>query len=353
MALSQVETMTGTRPGAKQPVLVDRSAQRLVFTVQWAPPTREALDIEVFRPDGTAAIPDSKEKTPQSSIKMFNVKASDVGTWTVRAVRGINKSTEAVPYVLRAMMRERHLDYLLSTSPGRPGTGDKITVRAVIDWDGKPLTGLPPGAIRVRVQRPGAGIGTILHNARSTDKSTGTIITPAGDIQMPYDRKVAAAINRGELKRIVPADFATIELKEQGHGVYSATFDRTTIAGTYGFEAVLDWDTERTAHTRRVERTETLVHVRPDPAKTDVTITRVDARTVTIAVTPRDKAGNYLGPGYAPLVKAKLSGDGRLAGPVDRDQTGTYVFTAAGLPANQMPDVTITVDGVAVGVRKP
>jgi hypothetical protein len=353
MALSQVETMTGTGPGAKQPVLVDRSAQRLVFTVQWAPPTREALDIEVFRPDGTAATPDSKEKTPQSSIKMFNVKPSDVGTWNVRVVRGINKSTEPVPYVLRAMVRERHLDYLLSTSPGRPGTGDKITVRAVVDWDGKPLTGLPPGAIRVRVQRPGASIGTILHDAKSTDRSKGTITTPAGDIQTPYDRKVATAINRGELKRIAPADFATIELKEQGHGVYSAAFDQTTVAGSYAFEAVLDWDTMRTAHTRRVERVETLVHVKPDPARTDVAFTRVDTLTVTIAITPRDKAGNFLGPGYASLVKAKLNGEGRLAGPVDRDQTGTYVFTAAGLPANQTPDVTITVDGVAVGVRKP
>jgi hypothetical protein len=353
MALSQVDTMTGTGPSAKQPVLVDRSAQRLVFTVQWAPPTREALDIEVFRPDGIVAIPDSKEKTPQSSIKMFNVKPSDVGTWNVRVVRGINKSTDPVPYVLRAMVRERHLDYLLSTSPGRPGTGDKITVRAVIDWDGKPLTGLPPGAIRVRVQRPTVSLGTILHDARSTDKSNGTTTTPAGDKLTPYDRKLATAITRAELKRLVPADFATIELKEQAHGVYSGTFDQTTIAGAYGFEAVLDWDSERTAHTRRVERIETLVHVKPDPAKTDVTVTRVDTRTVTIAVTPRDRSGNYLGPGYASLVQAKLGGEGRLAGPADRDQTGTYVFTATGLPAIQAPDVTITVDGIAVGVRKP
>ena len=353
MALSQIATMTGTGPGAMQPVIVDRSAQRLVFTVQWAPPAREVLDIEVFRPNGTAAIPDSKEKTPQSSIKMFNVKASDVGTWTVRVVRGINKGTDPVPYVLRAMIRERHLDYLLSTTPGRPGTGDTIMVRAVVDWDGKPLTGLPAGAIRVRVQRPSASIGTILHDARSTDKSNGTTTTPTGDKLTPYDRKLAAAINRAELKRLLPEDFATIELKEQGRGVYSGTFDQTTVAGTYGFEAVLDWDDARTAHTRRIERIETLVHVKPDPDRTDVKTTRVDARTVTIAVTPRDKAGNFLGPGYAALVQARLSGDGRLTGPVDRDQTGTYVFTAAALPANKAPDVTITVDGVAIGARKP
>lgn len=352
MALMQTDTMTGKGPSAPQPVLVDRSAQRLVFTVQWAPPTREALNVEVFRPDGTAAVPDSAEKTPQSSTKMFNIKPSDIGKWTVRVVRGINQTSDPVPYVLSAMIRERHLDYLLSTTPGRPGTGDKITVRAVVDWDGKPLKGLPSGAIRVRVQRPGASIGTILHDAKSTDKSNGTTTTPTGDKLTPYDRKLAAAITRSELKRILPTDVATIELKEEGRGIYSGTFDQTTVAGSYGFEAVLDWETERTGHTRRVERIETLVHVKPDPDRTDVKVTRVDARTVTIAITPRDESGNYLGPGYASLIQAKLRGEGRIAGPVDRNQTGTYVFTIAGLPANKMPDVMITVDGVEIGIRK-
>jgi len=266
-------------------------------------------------------------------------------------VRGINKTSDPVPYVLSAMIRERHLDYLLSTTPGRPGTGDPITLRAVVDWDGKPLKGLPAGAIRVRVQRPGASIGTILHDAKSADRANGTTTTPAGDKLTPYDRKLAAAITRGELKRILPADVATIELKEEGRGIYSGTFDQTTVAGSYGFEAVLDWDIERTGHTRRVERIETLVHVKPDPDRTEVKVTRVDPRTVTIAITPRDKSGNYLGPGYASLIQAKLR-EGRVAGPVDRDQNGTYVFTIAGLPANKMPDVTITVDGVPIGARK-
>lgn len=352
MALSQTDTLTGKGPSAPQPVLVDRSAQRLVFTVQWSPPTREALNIEVFRPDGSAAVPDSAEKTPQSSTKMFNIRSSDIGKWTVRVVRGLNNTADPVPYVLSAMIRERHLDYSLSTTPGRVGTGDKITVRAVVDWDGKQLKGLPAGAIRVRVQRPGASIGSILREARTTDKSNGTTTTPTGDKLTPYDRKVAAAITRAELKRILPADVATIELKEEGRGIYSGTFDQTTVAGSYAFEAVLDWENERTGHTRRVERIETLVHVKPDPDRTEVKVTRVDARTVTIAITPRDKSGNYLGPGYASLVQARLRGEGRLTGPVDRDQTGTYVFTIAGLPANQMPDVMITVDGVPIGVRK-
>jgi hypothetical protein len=352
MGLSHHDTMTGKGPSAPQPVFIDGSAQRVVFTVQWAPPTREALDLEVFRPNGAAAIPDSAEKTPQSSIQMFNIKSGDLGKWTVRVKRGLNQDAGTVPYTLNALILERHLDYQLSIDPTRAATGDTLNVRAIVNWDGKRLTGLPAGAIRVRVQRPGESIGSILHDARFTDKSTGTTTTPAGDKLTPYDRKLAG-LAREILKRTQPVDVATIELKEQGKGIYAGTFDQTSIAGSYVFEAVLDWDDARTGHTRRVERLEQTVKVKPDPGKTEIKVTRSDARTILIAVTPRDRSGNFLGPGYASIVKAKLNSAGRIAGPTDRDQIGTYVFTVVEAPSEK-PDVDITVDGILVGnPRKP
>jgi hypothetical protein len=352
MAFIHHDTMSGSGPSAPQPLTVDRSVQRMVVTVQWAPPLREALDLAVFRPDGSAAAPHSAEKTMQSSIQTFNIKPDDIGPWTVRVKRGRNKSAESVPYTLNTIFLERHLDYRLSVEPARAMTGDKLTVRAVVAWDGKPLNALPAGALRVRIQRPAESLGTILHDARFNDRSSGTTSTPAGDKLTPYDRKVAALTRDGLSKRITPADFMTIELKGRGHGVYEGSFDQTSIAGSYGFEMMLDWNDQRTAHVHRVERLEEVVRVKADPANSVVTMTRVDPRTVTIAVTPRDTFGNFLGPRYASIVKAKLNGEGRLTGPVDRDQTGTYVFTAAGVPNNRSPDVAITVDGVPIEVRK-
>ena len=128
----------------------------------------------------------------------------------------------------------------------------------------------------------------------------------------------------------------------------AGTFDQTTVAGSYGFEAVLDWDMERTGHVHRVERLEAFVKVKPDRANTEVKLTRPAAGTVQITVTPRDKFGNYLGPGYASLVKAQLTSTGRITGPTDPDQIGTYVFTIVGVPSGETPDVDITVDGVLV-----
>jgi von Willebrand factor type A domain. len=349
MALSHHDTMTGKGPSGPQPVIVDHSAQRVVFTVQWAPPARVALDLEVFRPNGTAAVPDSAEKTPQGSFQMFNIRPSDIGTWTVRVKRGLNQTADPVPYNLNALILERHLDYTLSVEPGRAAAGDKLTVRAVVDWDGRRLAGLPAGAIRVRIQRPNESLGTILHGARFEDKPIDTTTTPASDTLTPYERKLAA-LTSDILKRIQPTDVATIELKEQSRGIYAGTFDQTSIAGTYELNAVLDWDDPRTGHVRRLELLEKNIKVKSDPGKTEIKTTRADARTVLIAVTPRDKSGNFLGPGYASLVKAKLASAGRLAGtPVDRDQTGTYVFTVTEVPAGETPDADITVDGVFVG----
>ena len=111
---------------------------------------------------------------------------------------------------------------------------------------------------------------------------------------------------------------------------------------------MLDWDIERTGHVHREERVEQLVTVKADPGKSEVVTTRAPGGLVKIAVTPRDRFGNYLGPGYASVVKATVEGPGKLRSdvPVDRNQTGTYVFTVADVPAGQTPKFRIVVEGV-------
>jgi hypothetical protein len=98
-----------------------------------------------------------------------------------------------------------------------------------------------------------------------------------------------------------------------------------------------------------VETLNACIKIKPDPKKTEINVTRPDTRTILIAVTPRDRSGRYLGPGHASVVNAKLGSAGRITGPVDRDQTGTYVFTLTEVPKGATPDVAIKVDGVDMG----
>jgi hypothetical protein len=344
IALRKHDTMTGAGPSAPLPVVVDPSAQRVVFMLQWAPPLRNALDLEVFRPgSGSAATPTSGEKTPQAVLQTFDMNAADVGTWSVRVKR--NDVGHDIPYTLNVFFLERHLDYRVSFDSTREGTGDTIRLRATVAYDGKPLANLPPNAIRVRIQRPAAGLGSILHDAPFNDPGTQT--TPNGDVLTPYQRKLAQI--GGTLDRTLARDVDTISLVDAKNGVYTGSFDQTNVPGTYGFEVVLDWDDPRTGHVRREERLEQHVKVKPDPSRTEVITNRLANGTIQIRVTPRDKFGNYLGPGYDALVNAKVNSGGTLVNRVDPDQTGTYIFTINEVPEGEIPDVDVTVDGVSVG----
>lgn len=349
LALRQSGTFTQRTSGALQPVIVDRSAQRVVFSVQWAPPRTDALELEVFPPGTTsAADPTSSERTAQAVIQSFD--KPEAGTWQVR-VKGSKPDvdpTTSIPYALNAFILERHLDYQLSADPIRLRTGEPIRLRAELSYAGKPLTRLPAGAIRVRVQRPAEGLGSVLHAAKTPPK--GSILD--GDAQTPLQRKLAT-ISRKRIERIRPQDVETISLVEERPGVYTGRFEKTTTPGSYGFELLLDWDDARTGRVRRTDRLERHVGVKPDAGRTSVGMKRNRDGTVSISVTPRDALGNYLGPGYASMITAEIKDGGTLmAGPpIDRDLRGIYVFTVAGVPARKAPRMEIEVDGVTI--RRP
>jgi hypothetical protein len=350
LAMRRGGTMTGAGPTAPDAVVVDRSAQRVVFLLQWAPPIR-ALDLEVFAP-GTSvpATPAATRKTAQAAIQAFDIQPGSEGLWNVRVKRDHSPAQEAVPYTLNVLFLEQHLDYRLSFDQIHAATGDAIRVRANVTYDGKPLAALPADAIRVRIQRPAEALGTILHDTHVDGVPSAPTTTPTGDIQTPYDAKLAQL---DVLDRVTPKNVATISLQDEKNGVYSGSFDGTSTPGTYGFEVVLDWDDARTGRVHREERLEHHVKLKPDAAMSAATTSRVDSSTVLVRVAPRDKFGNYLGPGYGPIIRAKLNGSGTLSSsvPIDRDQTGTYEFTVTDLPAGQMPDLDITVDGT--GVNNP
>ena len=350
LATKRVDTLAGMGPSAVKKVIVDGSARRVVFSLQWTPPLEDALDLEVFPPGAASpATPTSSRKLRQTSIQSFDLPPANVGIWRVRVKRAKKKADARgqVPYTLNVFFLERHLDYRLSIDPPRAKSGQHLHVRAELSYDGKPLTRLPEGAVRVRVQRPKANIGTLLRESKSAGRTSHP--PASGDVQTPYEQKLAQ-LSPSDLERIRPADAETVTLKEEGRGFYTAELAPASIPGSYGFEAVLDWDDPRTGHVRREERLEQFVAVKADPAKTGILTSRGADRSVLIAVTPRDQYGNALGPGYESKVSAKLiTPSGKLTGPIDRRTNGTYVFTITGVPANEKPEAEITVDGVAVG----
>jgi hypothetical protein len=316
--------------------------------VQWAPPLVNALDLDVFAPgSSTPATPTSTKKTPQASIQSFDMTNRPTGNWSVSVKRGA-KGSETIPYSLNVFIAERHLDYQFTLSNLHAAAGDSLGIRVVVDWDGRPLTGLPDGAITVRIQAPPEGLGTILFQTKRPVAS----VTTAGDVISGVDAKIASFKGMSLLERITPRDVITIPLKEVGNGVYAATFSDTKIPGTYAFNAVLDWNNERNGHVHREERLEENLKVKADALRSAIDLTSPSAGTFIAKVTPRDAFGNYLGPGYAGRIHAIVRG-GRVRTeiPVDPDQIGAYSVTIAEVSKGTTPQVEWVVDGVVLGRR--
>jgi hypothetical protein len=259
LATRLASTLTGAGPTAARPVLVDRSARRVLFSLQWTPPLRDMLALEVFRPGSAKpAAPTRAENLPQAALQAFDLaRKDDVGKWSVRVARNprAKDKRSPVPYTLNVFFLESHLDYRLSLDPGRAVVGQPIRLRAELSYDGKPLAGLPAGAVRVRVLRPAKTLEAVLRASKGQKRPA-----PAGDPQSAAQAAVAA-LPPSAVAQLVPSSRGetVVTLKEEKRGVYVADLGGMPIAGSYAFEVVLDWDDSRTGKVHREERIEELV----------------------------------------------------------------------------------------------
>lgn len=352
--ISLAHRSTGTLTAAVGPLVpveIDGSVERAVFSVEWMGGRSNLLDLQLFPPGAApgpndAGIPATQTAGSVDSLsKGWDMPASGPpGTWNVRVVRrfGANAGSAPAPYNLSSYMLEGRLKFLLTVDEMEPGTGDPIGVRAQLAFNDTPLDGLPAGAVRVRIRRPGESFGTILHD-RNIDipGQSGT------DATTPYDRKVRAL--ESEIGRITPQDADTITLTSSGNGIYTGSFTGNTVQGRYHFDATLDWDVPATGRIHRIERTERVVKVNADPASTQITSRTNGDGTFSFTVTPRDRFGNYAGPGYGNRIGI-ASTNGTIAGaPLDPNETGDYVFTLENVPAGQEPQIDFTFEGRPIG----
>lgn len=354
-------TLAGT-VGPLVPVVVDQSVKRAVFSLEWRAPFTNALELQVFPPGMTpsptslGATPTSRLDAAHSTVVGFDIGPHPIGTWQIRVAR---RQTTAdggrgnVPFNLSIHLVDSRLSYTTAFADIRQGTGDRMDVRAEIAYDGLPLTDLPANAVTVRIYRPGESIGNILHDTQVPDDVLNGPSGPTGpDPTTPYQRKVNHLTENGELvEQVMPVSAATISLTETADGVYTGSFADTSEAGVYTFDVVLDWTTAQTGRVHRAERLQRDVPVKPNEESTQIQATDIGDGVWQVRVTPRDRFGNYVGPGHGHFVTGTLQGPGTLASgePADRNQTGDYVFTISDVPAGVTPDLTVKYDGVSVG----
>ncbi|MDR3470661.1 MAG: VWA domain-containing protein [Devosia sp.] len=235
------------------------------------------------------------------------------------------------------------------------GTGDPLRLAATILDDGKPVS---DARVMVDITGPNQGLGNVLSKTKvvgDPPRLNGDNPGGAGAqklLVMYANPKYVKLFGNGdrpalELQYCKPGT-GTILLRNRSCqlptgtdpltslGVYRGSYTHSSLEGHYVFTFHA---TGKTAKGEAFERTwKTTLFVRPkaDAANTSIevqTITKLPGGgySATLRVTPRDKLGNYIGPGYDGAIVFKIGGDRPVPFAAD-GLDGSYLFRVSTAP---------------------
>jgi hypothetical protein len=314
---------------------LDPSLTRATFVLSWEGTSRE-VSLVLSQPNGNQVTSAISSGGPNFRVVTVNLPANGpAGDWTA-IVR--NQSPGAVSYQVSAYGVESRFSSQVITSPAL-GTGKPIKITADLGWDNGVLVDLPPGSVKAIIERPGANFGTLLHDASGGGKDE-KVREDTSPLAMKIDRLMRSADLSAKIE---PKPLAqAIELKHVGGGRYEGAFDETNVGGRYRIRVEFDWNDPRTGAIHRVSYAERQVPVLPTAKDSRFTLRR-DPRSgdAFITIVPRDRFGNYAGPGFEGGFNLKTD-KGTVAGPAsDSDVTGEYIIRLTGLAPGDDPKVSI------------
>jgi hypothetical protein len=336
------------------PLQVDASASRVTLVLDWTG-RRGLFDLLLQPPGGgTPIVPTVRTVGANWIVASIDLPANGPsGVWNA-FVRG-NDVGSPTGFSLSAYAVDGRLKYSLNFGRDPSGTGDAIPLMVEVVYDGVPLSGIA-GGIRLSPAAPAEGAGNILHAAGAgpapvVDQNA----TTAKVLQLARD---ANLLGRTQPKptgeQLVLLDNGSGGDAAAGDAVYTTRVVGTRVPGRYRFDVVLEWDDPRTGKVRRVESIERTVQPLATEGQTVVVIAQpVPGGNYQLQVTPRDRFGNYVGPGYGKLVRVKLNGTGSVGPVTDPAETGDYTVQVSGVVPGSTPTVDIVVDGKPVRTGQP
>ncbi len=338
--VSALERTAGTVPAASAAsapmvVAIDPSLTRAVFVLAWEGIGRE-VQLEIRRPDGTVVTAPLRENTANSRVAGVNLPADGPsGPWQARLIR-LSGTPGPLNYQLTAYGVETRFSSRVTETP-EVGTGRPIKIVAEVGWDDNGLADLAPGSIVATIERPNENLGNLLRASLVGDPAPAQ--TDASPLMVKYHQLAAT---QGFLSRVEPRPLAEkVTLTGVGNGRYEGTFDGANIGGHYRIRVDYDWTDPRTGAIRRQQFAERQVAVRPSAADSAVQVQREPrATTALIVITPRDRFGNYVGPGFENQFHVRVGGATTV--PVsDPDLTGAYAIRLTGLAPGDDPRIRI------------
>jgi hypothetical protein len=341
---------------------VNRSASKFTLVVSWGGARGPAPVLELARPDGAVedARPLSRDgafyRLVSRHLDAFDDDPGQYGTWRLRArwpgakPRGELTAAAAaqgpgLALRVHALLDDRELKYKFTVPAGRLRLGQPLRVSAHATEGGQALKLMD--SVSVRLLAPGAAVGRELARSRHVLAAGAALDPDLG--ATPFARKLLAAFADPAFRaRLAPRE-SSVALADDGangddaagDGIFSRTLPAPTVPGHYELRFRMSGHTLSGAPFTREETHSVFVQVGLLDAARSRLVRVTHGGRAFVQLTPRDAAGNLLGPGYTSALLVRAGG---AALPVEDLLDGSYrAPLPAGLAATQ--PVRVALDG--------
>jgi hypothetical protein len=332
--------------GAAERFRVGRGATRIILKLSWKRQEKEKLGFRVEK-DGVD-VSDLGRFVDGPFYRIFAVNlparrsgqpVGSEGEWAMKiSGRG------AAQYEAAAIVDQPDL-WLQVILDRSIRVGDPLELRAKVF-----VGGLAAGGVRrvmATVLKPGDSVANLLAHRTLPQERPGSP-PEAGD---PLHRKLQLVMMDDRLvARLQPVP-QSLSLVDRGDGTYAAAFAEATVPGPYRIVVTVEGSDPRIGEFHRMEtRTAFVRFGRTDLATSGLELAEMGrdraGRHLRLALRPRDRYGNYLGPGQAHLIRVSLAPGSAGAGP--RDQLDGGYAIPLYVPLEADPTVTLDVQGQVV-----
>ena len=335
------------------PVAVTPSDTAAIFTVYWSG-TDNAVKLTLQAPDGSVYDQVSPTYRGSKRYAFYRIDLEKApparrnGVWSMRiqadaAALGGRQVRFAASALAKSGTKIR-----VSSSSSFARTGEGVLLKVRLTQNGRPITG---ASVTVHYEKPAVGIGNVLRVQKvepAVLRTTRTDLTTPLQLKVDYlQKKLGRDFLPRKTGRFTLRDDGTQGDARADDGVYSYVFTDTAIPGSYAFRFVAAGVAAGEARTTREWscHLQNSVAIAPEFSKIEVKVVQKTSQGVkySVQVTPRDRFGNYLGPGHT--IEVNLGGRRvSLHDNLDGGYTGEIFLTAAELRAGKKPG--IRVDGV-------
>jgi hypothetical protein len=274
------------------------------------------------------------------------------GEWQMVISEQLQSGT--APFRVGVLVDDTDIKYDFLVPKSDYGVGEPIKMIAQVTDSGLPVTHLSKA--EVIVSAPKQGLGTFLSKSTVLDKK---VEIDQDHFSTPVAKNEYLLFQDPKLREEYAPSTTIINLFDDGKsehgdevsgdGIYTAIYKSTNLPGHYSFEFDIDGVAPVGGTFSRQQSMSTTVRIKAiEPANTLIAFESIKENRTRVVLTPIDRYGNYLGPGYGHIMNFEVN-EGELVGSLKDNLDGSY---------SQVIETTdktgiITIDVLGTQIEKP